>query len=122
MENVKKIINIKLYRIAYVVITAMLVMLQKVPVVTASTTTEVDGAVNEIAEKITRPINIINLVIVVVSASIGVFIFLKGLMTEFIPGIQGRDINTVIQGIFMMLVGVLLIFLKLFLKLAGISI
>lgn len=116
----KKRISRKLYRIAYIIIGAILAMLPKLP--TQATTESVDASANQLAEKVTRPIKIINNVIVVVAACIGVFIFLKGLITEFIPGIQSRDLNSTIQGIFMMLVGILLIFLKLFLSLAGITI
>lgn len=118
----KKRISRKLYRIAYIIIGAILAMLPKLPVLASSTTESVQDAANELAESVTRPVRIINNVIVVVAAVIGVFIFLKGLITEFIPGIQGRDLNSTIQGIFMMLVGIILIFLKLFLSLAGITI
>lgn len=121
----KKRISRKLYRIAYIIIGAILAMLPKLSVLAATTqaTTEsVDAAANQLADPVTRPVKIINNVIVVVAACIGVFIFLKGLITEFIPGIQSRDLNSTIQGIFMMLVGILLIFLKLFLSLAGITI
>ena len=118
----KKRISRKLYRIAYIIIGAILAMLPKLPVLASSTTESVQDAANELAEPVTRPVRIINNVIVVVAAVIGVFIFLKGLITEFIPGIQGRDLNSTIQGIFMMLVGIILIFLKLFLSLAEITI
>lgn len=118
----KKRISRKLYRIAYIIIGAILAMLPKLPVLASSTTESVDASANQLAEKVTRPINIINNVIVLVVAGLGVFIFLKGLISEFIPGIQGRDLNSTIQGIFMMLVGIILIFLKLFLNLAGITI
>ena len=122
MKNKKLNINKKLYHIAYIVMATMMLALPKIPVLASSTTESVNDAANKIAKKAMRPINIINVVIVSVIAGAGVFVFLKGLISEFIPGIQGRDVNTIIQGVLIMLVGILMIFLKTFLKLAGIAI
>ena len=113
--------KLKVYRIAYLVIAAFLLLMPKLTVSAATTESASEAAAN-VAEQVTRPINILVYILLAVIAAGGVIVLIKGLWSELIPGIQSRDITSIIQGVFIVVVGLLMIFIKLFLSIAGISI
>ncbi len=113
--------KLKVYRIAYLVIAAFLLLMPKLTV-SATTTESASEAAANVAEQVTRPINILVYILLAVIAAGGVIVLIKGLWSELIPGIQSRDITSIIQGVFIVVVGLLMIFIKLFLSMAGISI
>jgi hypothetical protein len=112
--------KLKVYRIAYLVIAAFLLLMPKLTA--AATTESASEAAANVAEQVTRPINILVYILLAVIAAGGVIVLIKGLWSELIPGIQSRDITSIIQGVFIVVVGLLMIFIKLFLSMAGISI
>jgi uncharacterized protein YqhQ len=114
--------KLKVYRIAYLVIAAFLLLMPKLTVSAAATTESASEAAANVAEQVTRPINILVYILLAVIAAGGVIVLIKGLWSELIPGIQSRDITSIIQGVFIVVVGLLMIFIKLFLSMAGISI
>ena len=114
--------KLKVYRIAYLVIAAFLLLMPKLTVSAAATTESASEAAATVAEQVTRPINILVYILLAVIAAGGVIVLIKGLWSELIPGIQSRDITSIIQGVFIVVVGLLMIFIKLFLSMAGISI
>ena len=90
--------KLKVYRIAYLVIAAFLLLMPKLTA--AATTESASEAAANVAEQVTRPINILVYILLAVIAAGGVIVLIKGLWSELIPGIQSRDITSIIQGVF----------------------